>query len=146
MNGMKGEERIKKKYVERVRGAALEGVTRRIHENPKHPFSSGADNDGPTDRTGPHNGESGAPVAMAAAPRSRSKINFAFVGDRPRATSAWKKVGGSGESALRIGRFSRAGSITMTDWRSLYSDNCRVPRTTIARNILERRPGADFMR
>lgn len=83
---MRGEEGIKKKYVERVWGAALEGVTRRIHENPKHPFSSSADNDGPTDRTGPYNGESEAPVA--ALPRSRSKINFAFVGNRPRATSA----------------------------------------------------------
>lgn len=88
MKGMKGEEGVKKKYVERVQGAALEGVTRRIHENPKHPFSSGADNDGPTDRAGPYNGESGAPVAMIAVLRSRSKINFAFVGDRPRATSA----------------------------------------------------------
>lgn len=68
MKGVKGEEGIKKKYVERVQGAALEGVTRRIHENPKHPFSSGADNDGPTDRTGPYNGESGAPVAMIAVP------------------------------------------------------------------------------
>lgn len=64
-------------------------------------------------------------------PRSRSKINFAFVGDRPRATSAWKKVGGSSESVLWTGRFSRAGSITMTGRRSFYPDNCRVPRTTI---------------
>lgn len=52
MKGVKEEEGIKKKYVERVREAALEGVTRRIHGNPKHPFSCGANNDGPTDRTG----------------------------------------------------------------------------------------------
>lgn len=80
---------IKKKYVEKVRGTALEGVTRRIHENPKHLFSSGADNDGPTlTGLGQHNGESGAPFVVAAIPRSRSKINFAFLEDRPRATSA----------------------------------------------------------
>lgn len=88
MKEVSGEEGVKKKYIEKARRAALEGVTRRIHENPKHPFSSSADNDGPTDHTGPHNGESETLVAMATIPRSRSKINFAFVGDRPRATSA----------------------------------------------------------
>lgn len=66
MKEVSGEEGVKKKYIEKARRAALEGVTRRIHENPKHPFSSGADNDGPTDHTGPHNGESGTLVAMAS--------------------------------------------------------------------------------
>jgi len=41
-----GKGTIGKKYVKRDRRTALEGVTRRIHGNPKHPFSSGADNDG----------------------------------------------------------------------------------------------------
>lgn len=49
---------MKKKYAERVRGAALEGVTRRIHGNPKHPFSSDAHNNGPADRDEADNGES----------------------------------------------------------------------------------------
>ena len=65
---MREEQGIKKKYVERVQVTALEGVTRRIHENPKHPFSSSADNDGPTDHTGPYNGESGALVAIVVVP------------------------------------------------------------------------------
>jgi hypothetical protein len=76
MKGVRGEEGIEKKYVERVQGAALESVTRRIHENPKHPFSNGADNDGPADRTGPYNGESGAPVAIAALPSIQIEDKF----------------------------------------------------------------------
>lgn len=50
--------RIEKKYIKTDWKATLEGVTRCIEENPKHPFSNSADNDGLGDRSWPNNGES----------------------------------------------------------------------------------------
>lgn len=64
----RGKGGNQKEICRKVRGIALEGVTRCIHENPKHPFSSGADNnDGPTDRTWPTMGSQERP-----SPRPRS--------------------------------------------------------------------------
>lgn len=62
---------------EEVRGIALEGVTRRIHENPKHLFSSGADNnDGLTDRTWPTMGSQERPSPWPRDPSVQIEDKF----------------------------------------------------------------------